>query len=81
MNTDAARSLLVHMMREVAPEVDLADIGDDVSMQEALDLDSMDFLRLVALLHDQTGIDVPERDYSRIGSIGEFVAYVENATR
>ena len=36
----------------------------------------MDFLNLVAALHDETGIDVPEHDYSRLGTVNDFIAYV-----
>lgn len=79
MNTEAARALLARLLREVAPEVDLADVDDDALIQEELDLDSMDFLRLVATLHEEAGIDVPERDYPLLSSVGGFVAYLEAA--
>ena len=49
-------------------------------MQDELDLDSMDFLNLVTALHNETGIDVPERDYPRLSTIDGFVAYVAQAT-
>ena len=39
----------------------------------------MDFLNLVTALHDETGIDVPERDYPQLASIDGFVTYVANA--
>ena len=40
----------------------------------------MDFLNLVTALHDETGIDVPERDYPQLASVDGFVAYVTAAT-
>jgi acyl carrier protein len=36
----------------------------------------MDFLNLVNALYDETGIDVPERDYPRISTIDGFVDYI-----
>ena len=39
----------------------------------------MDFLNLVNALYDETGIDVPERDYPLIATIDGFVAYVTAA--
>jgi len=39
------------------------------------DLDSMDVVNLVAALHDETSIDVPEHDYySRVGTRNDFIA-------
>jgi acyl carrier protein len=40
----------------------------------------MDFLNLVTALHDETGIEVPERDYARLSSIEGFVGYVTSVT-
>jgi acyl carrier protein len=37
---------------------------------------SVDFLNLVTALHDETGIEVPERDYPRLATLDGFVAYV-----
>jgi acyl carrier protein len=39
----------------------------------------MDFLSVVTALCDETGIDVPERDYPLIASIDGFVGYVTAA--
>ncbi len=39
----------------------------------------MDFLNLVAALHEETGIDVPERDYPSLATVAGFVAYVAAA--
>ncbi|HET6966097.1 MAG TPA: phosphopantetheine-binding protein [Acidimicrobiales bacterium] len=79
MNAEDARALLARLLRGIAPEVDLAQVDPDVPMQEELDLDSMDFLNLVTALHDETGIEVPERDYPRLATVDGFVAYVAAA--
>ena len=52
----------------------------DAPLQEAIDLDSMDFLNLVTALHEETGIDVPERDYPSLSTVAGFVAYMAAAT-
>lgn len=79
MNADDARALLARLLRGIAPEADLSLVDSSAPMQEELDLDSMDFLNLVTALHDETGIDVPERDYPRLASVDGFVAYVTTA--
>ena len=63
-------------LRRVAPELDPTDIDTSAPMQEALDIDSMDFLNFVTALQEATGIDVPERDYPRLQTVDQCVAYV-----
>jgi len=81
VNTDDARSLLEELLGRIAPEVDLAGADPTASMQESFDLDSMDFLNLVTELHEETGIEVPERDYPKLRTIEGFVDYVSSASR
>jgi acyl carrier protein len=80
MTSDDARALLGRLLHGVAPEVDLDEIDPAEPLQEAAELDSMDFLNLVTALYDETGIDVPERDYPLIATIDGFVAHVRAAS-
>ena len=80
MNTDEARELLGRLLHRIAPEADLDEAGPDEPLQEALDLDSMDFLNLVTALQAETGIDVPERDYPQVSTQRGFADYVAAAS-
>jgi acyl carrier protein len=64
------------VLHRIAPEVDLAAIDPDGDIQDEMDLDSMDFLNLMVGLHEQTGIEVPERDYPKVTSLNACVAYL-----
>ena len=79
MNANDARALLARLLRGIAPEVDLASVDDDALLHDELDLDSMDFLNLVTALHDESGIDVPERDYPELATVGGFIDYLTRA--
>jgi acyl carrier protein len=79
LRNDDARALLARLLRTIAPEVDLTGADPHASLQDELDLDSMDFLHLVTALNNETGIDVPERDYPQLSTIDGFVAYVARA--
>jgi acyl carrier protein len=79
VNRNDARAVLGRLLQDIAPEVDLADVDDDALLHEELDLDSMDFLNLVTALHDEVGVDVPERDYPKLATVGGFTAYVSEA--
>jgi acyl carrier protein len=76
LSPDDAHALLARLLHGVAPEVDLDEIDPTAALQEEAELDSMDFLNLVAALYDETGIDVPERDYPTIATVDGFVAYL-----
>ena len=80
MNDDDARALTARLLHRIAPEVDLDEVDPAAPLQEAMDLDSMDFLNLVTALHEQTGIDVPERDYPQLSTLAGFITYVAAAT-
>lgn len=80
MTANDARALLGRLLHRIAPEVDLDEVDADALLREAMDLDSMDFLNLVTALHEETGIDVPERDYPSLSTVAGFVAYVAAAS-
>ena len=76
---DDPYALLARLLHRIAPEVDLAEVDRGEPLQDAADLDSMDFLNLMAALYAETGIEVPERDYPQVASVDGFVAYVRAA--
>ena len=80
MNTADARALIERLLHRIAPEVDLDEADPDAGLQETMDLDSMDFLNLVTAVHEETGIDLPERDYPLVSTVNGFVAYLVAAS-
>jgi acyl carrier protein len=76
MTPDEARALVADVLAGIAPEVDLATIDPSASMQQELDLDSIDVLNLMTGLHDRTGIEIPERDHAQLTSLDGCVAYL-----
>ncbi len=76
MTRDEVEAAVRSILGGIAPEVDLAGVRPDADLRDELDIDSMDFLRLVVALHDRLGVDVPERDYPRIRTLASCVAYI-----
>jgi len=64
------------MIHEIAPEIDLSSMDGDANLQEELDIDSVDFLNLVQMIHDITGLNVPETDYAKMSSINACITYL-----
>jgi acyl carrier protein len=74
--TQDARTLVIDVLVEVAPDVGTEALEPGTRIQEDLDLDSMDFLDFVAGISERTGLEVPERDYARLRTIGDCTDYV-----
>jgi acyl carrier protein len=76
MTRDDALHLIEAVLHQVAPEANIDDVGPDETMQEALDMDSIDFLNLVIGLSEKTGLDIPERDYPELTTVDGLVSYL-----
>ena len=76
MNAADAHSLLTRLLGRIAPEAELDALDPDAPLQEALDLDSLDFLNLVTAVETETGGHVPERDYPSLSTLAGFSAYL-----
>jgi acyl carrier protein len=72
-----ARDVVLDALREIAPEIDLDALDDDADLRDAVDLDSLDFLRLVESVFDATGVTIDENDYPDVRSLGGMSRYVE----
>ena len=71
------RKVVQEELSNIAPEMDLATVDPAADLREAIDIDSMDLLNLVAALHHRTGIDIPEIDYPKVVTLSGIMAYLE----
>lgn len=75
MNEAQIRTLAADVLAGIAPEADLASVGDHEDLREALDLDSMDFLNFVTGLSGKTGRPIPQADVPRLFTMAGILAY------
>ena len=80
MREDDALTLIRTVIHEVAPEAELGEVQPQETLQEALDMDSIDFLNFVIGLHDRTGIEIPESDYPELATLDGCIHYLESRT-
>jgi len=73
------RDIVIGALTEVAPDIDPAAIDPDTDLADQLDIDSMDFLNVIVAINERTGIEVPERDYPKLSTLNDAVAYLETA--
>ena len=76
MSRDEIRAGVVAELTAIAPEIEEGDLTDSDLLRDQVDLDSMDWLNVIVGLHQRFGIDVPETDYARLGTLDAIVAYI-----
>jgi acyl carrier protein len=76
MTESEIRALAADALAGIAPEADLATVGDDEDLREALDLDSMDFLNFVIALSEGAGVKIPEVDAPKLYTMRGLVGYL-----
>ncbi len=77
MTREEVRRAVVNILEDIAPDVDLSSIKDDVTLREQMDLDSMDFLDIVMELRKRFNIEVPESDYQQLVSMSSCIQYLQ----
>lgn len=67
---------LIDLLRVIAPEADYEALDRSANLQEALDIDSFDFLNFLISLESALGVSVPEADYGQLVSLHDIINYV-----
>jgi acyl carrier protein len=77
MSGSDIRKVVQEELNNIAPEIDLAIMDPGADLREALDIDSMDFLRFITAIHHRLGLDIPELDYPKLVTLDGTIAYIE----
>lgn len=76
MDETQIRRQVLEALQAIAPEVEPDSLRSDRPLRDEVDLDSMDWLRFLAALHQRLGVNIPEADYQRLTSLDALVAYL-----
>lgn len=71
------RSEILSVLTTIAPEVDPADIRDEVLLRDQVDLDSMDWLNFLIGIHKRLHVAIVEKDYVSLRTLTDIVHYIE----
>ena len=58
--------------------VKLEEVTDSASFIEDLGADSLDTVELVMALEEEFGIEIPDEDAEKMGSVGDAIKYIES---
>ncbi|ASL25322.1 acyl carrier protein [Azotobacter chroococcum] len=76
MDDAQIRREVLEALQGIAPEVEAESLRGDRPLRDEVDLDSMDWLRFLAALHQRLGVNIPEADYQQLTSLDALLAYV-----
>lgn len=72
------KKIIVQSLKQIAPDTDPDTLGGEESIRETLGVDSFDFLQLMVLLAEKTGVEIPEQDYGKVTTLNSLVAYLRD---
>ena len=76
MNAKEMQARVVEIIRTVAPEVEPGELRADRALRDQVDLDSMDWLRVIVGVHEKLKVDIPEKDYAKLRTLDDWSAYL-----
>jgi acyl carrier protein len=77
MDDAQLRREVLKALQGIAPEVEPNILRGDRLLRDEVDLDSMDWLRFLAALHQRLGVNIPEADYQQLTTLDVLVAYLQ----
>ena len=76
LDQDQVRARMLEILKTLAPEMDPAELVADAPLRKQIDLDSMDWLNVLAAIHERLGVNIPETDYGKLTTLDNIVAYL-----
>lgn len=78
MSRDEIRATLAEILEDVVG-VDRAEVTDEKSLVDDLDIDSLSMVEVVVAAEEQLGVKVPDDKVADLKTIGDVVSYIEAA--
>ncbi len=75
------KQALFTILGRIAPEADFESLRPTEDIRQALDIDSFDYLNFLIGVHDELGVDIPESDYGKLGTLRDLVQYISARVR
>jgi acyl carrier protein len=76
MNETKIKQVIFDSIRAIAPDTTPEDLDPNENIQEALDIDSFDFLNVLIGIDKAIGIEVPEADYGQVMTLNGLTSYL-----
>ncbi len=74
-STDEIRAGLAEILNEVA-DVDPADVTDEKSFIDDLDVDSLSMVEVAMAAEEKFGVTIPDEELPKLKTVGDAVTYI-----
>lgn len=74
--TNTYKDTICNLILDIAPEADISELNPEEDLREELDLDSMDFMRLLESIEKSLGVSIPESDYKQVSTLHNMTQYI-----
>jgi acyl carrier protein len=75
-STDEIRSGLASILEEVA-DVSAADVTDEKSFTDDLDVDSLSMVEVAMAAEEKFGVKIPDDELPKLKTVGDAVSYIQ----
>ena len=76
MTEPELKDTILRLLSRIAPEVGPDAVDEDEPLQQALDIDSFDYLNLLVSIRDELGVTVDEADYDKVRTLSDMVSFL-----
>lgn len=76
MNPQEVKSVLKEIFLKIAPEIDFDSLVTSQSFRDQADLDSFDFYRIIVLINQTTGVNVPDSKIAEFKNLNHLINYI-----
>ncbi|BCM64762.1 MULTISPECIES: acyl carrier protein [Streptomyces] len=80
LNTSDATAVIRESIAQIVPDADFTRVEPDDKFRDVLELDSLDFLTLVELLSERTGVRIGEEDYPELTTLADAARFLVDRT-
>src|ERR1700722_11111071 len=74
-SVEEIRAGLAEILNEVA-DVDAADVSDEKSFTDDLDVDSLSMVEVAMAAEDKFGVKIPDDELPKLKTVGDAVSYI-----
>ena len=78
MANEEIRAGLAEILEEVAGVLP-ADVSEEKSFTDDLDVDSLSMVEIVVAAEEKFGVRIPDEEVKNLKTVGDAVSYIENA--
>lgn len=76
MNDDEIKRTLFRLLKGIAPDTEPERLKAEDNIRRSLSIDSFDYLQFIVGVDEEFGIQTPEEDYGKIGTLREVIDYI-----